>query len=142
MKRIILATFMCLTCLFIGSSCTKENNADAFVGIYNVSVVENVTWGNSSGTLTDSGVLSITKVSGSRVKLSGFISTYGEVTGSSIYLESSTASDASGTITTVFGTGILSGNVLSLSATSTGQLKSNGVFYPFTSFDRFTCIKQ
>ncbi len=133
---------MCLTCLFIGSSCTKENNADAFVGIYNVSVVENVTWGNSSGTLTDSGVLSITKVSGSRVKLSGFISTYGEVTGSSIYLESSTASDASGTITTVFGTGILSGNVLSLSATSTGQLKSNGVFYPFTSFDRFTCIKQ
>lgn len=142
MKRIILATFVCLTCLFLGNSCTKENNADAFVGIYNVSVVENVTWGNSSGTLTDSGVLSITKVSGSRVKLSGFISTYGEVTGSSIYLESSTASDASGTITTVFGTGILSGNVLSLSATSTGQLKNNGVFYPFSSFDRFTCVKQ
>lgn len=142
MKRIILATFMCLACLFLGNSCNKEDYADDYVGIYNVSVVENVTWGNSSGTLTDSGVLSITKVSGSRVKLSGFISTYGEVTGSSIYLESSTASDASGTITTVFGTGILSGNVLSLSATSTGQLKSNGVFYPFTSFDRFTCIKQ
>lgn len=142
MKRIILATFMCLACLFLGNSCTKEDYADDYVGIYNVGLVQNVTWGNSSGTVTDSGVMRITKESRNRVKLEGFISTEGVVTGNSIQLESTTLTDSYGTITTVYGPGLLTGDMLTLSATSTGRLKNNGVFYPFSSFDRFTCVKQ
>lgn len=142
MKRIIMLFAMALVAMFVCNSCTKEDYADAYVGIYNVGLVQNVTWGNSSGTVTDSGVMRITKESRNRVKLEGFISTEGVVTGNSIQLESTTLTDSYGTITTVYGPGLLTGDMLTLSATSTGRLKNNGVFYPFSSFDRFTCVKQ
>ena len=126
----------------IATSCTKEGNADAFVGVYNVSTVEHVTWGNDSGSLTDTGVLIITKVSKNRVKTSGYFSTDGEINGNNVYFESISASDPAGHTTTVFGTGILSGNVLSFTCTSSGQLAYNGVMYPYYSTAQMTCIRQ
>lgn len=140
MKKTLLLSFVVL--LTIATSCSKANNADAFVGQYAVSTIENVTWGNDSGTLTDNGIFTITKLSSSRIQVSGYINTFGEVIGNSLYLESYTTSDSSGELTIVFETGVLKGNVLTLQSTTTGQLKYHGVLYPFYSTARMTCIKQ
>lgn len=140
MKRLVFGVFALL--LMVSTSCSKKDDADAFVGSYSVSTVENVTWGGSSGTVTDNGTLTITKVSSNRVQTSGYFNTFGEVVGSSLYLESKTSTDSSGTLTIVFGTGILNGNVLSLTSTMSGRLASNGVLYPFYSTAQHTCIKQ
>ena len=40
---------------------------------------------------------------------------------------------SAGYMTTPFGPATLSGNVLTMTATSTGQLRHNGKFYPFRS---------
>ena len=140
MKKLLLLSFMVL--LIVASSCTKTGNADAFVGHYSVSTIENVTWGNDSGTLTDNGTFSITKVSSTRIQVSGYLNTFGEVVGNSLYLESYTTSDSYGSLTIVFGTGVLNGNVLTLPSTTTGQLKYNGVPYPYHASTQMTCIKQ
>lgn len=119
-------------CVAMNIACSKEDDADAFVGTYSVSTIENATWGGWSGTLTDNGVLYITKVSSTRVKATGYFSTtFGEVVGSNLYLESKTTSDSAGTLTIVFGVGVLNGNVLILSSTMSGRLGENGVYYPF-----------
>ena len=128
--------------LAVATSCSKDGNADAFVGTYNVSTVENVTWGNDSGSLTDTGVLTIVKVSKNRVRTSGYFSTEGEVNGNNVYFESMSASDSYGHTTTVFGTGTLNGNVLFFTCTSSGQLAYNGVLYPYYSTAQMTCIRQ
>ena len=124
------------------TSCSKTDNAEEFVGIYNVSTVEHVTWGNDSGTLTDTGVLTITKVSKNRVRTSGYFSTEGEISGNNVYFESMSASDSYGHTTTVFDKGTLNGNVLSFTCTSSGQLAYNGVLYPYYSTAQMTCIRQ
>lgn len=140
MKKLAIA--LCALMIAFATSCTKSGNADAFVGTYSVSTVEQVTWGGDSGTLTDTGVLMITKVSSNRVKTSGYFSTEGEVVGNNVYFESMYASDQSGYTTTVFGTGMLNGNVLSLTTTMSGELAYQGVLYPFYSTAQMTCIKQ
>lgn len=137
-----LAVVLCALFVVFATSCTKDGNAEAFVGTYNVSTVEHVTWGNDSGTLTDTGILYITKVSSNRVRTSGYFSTEGEVVGNSVYFESMYAQDAAGYTTTVFGTGNLNGNVLSFTCNSSGQLAYNGVMYPYYSTAQMTCIKQ
>lgn len=140
MKKLIIV----LCALFLASmtSCSKDGNAEAFVGTYSVSTVEQVTWGNDSGTLTDTGVLSITKISKNRVKTSGYFSTEGEISGNNVYFESISASDSYGNTTTVFGTGSLNGNVLTFTCTSSGQLAYHGVLYPYYSNAQMTCIRQ
>ncbi len=140
MKKLAIA--LCTLLLAVATSCTKDGNADAFVGTYNVSTVENVTWGNDSGSLTDTGVLTIVKVSKNRVRTSGYFSTEGEVNGNNVYFESMSASDSYGHTTTVFGTGTLNGNVLFFTCTSSGQLAYNGVLYPYYSTAQMTCIRQ
>ena len=140
MKKLAIA--LCTLLLAVATSCTKDGNADAFVGTYNVSTVENVTWGNDSGSLTDTGVLTIVKVSKNRVRTSGYFSTEGEVNGNNVYFESMSASDSFGHTTTVFGTGTLNGNVLFFTCTSSGQLAYNGVLYPYYSTAQMTCIRQ
>lgn len=134
-----------LTVVLSFSTCTKttiEDDADKFVGVYSVSVVQNVTWGSSSGTLTDSGTIMITKISSNQVQVSGYFNTQGRVSGNNIYLNSTTESDSSGSITTVFGIGIYNGGVITLTGTSSGWLGSNGVQYTYSSTGRFTAIKQ
>ena len=128
--------------MMVITSCSKEDEADAFLGTYSVSTIDNVTWGGSSGTLTDNGTMTITKLSSNRVQLSGYISTFGEVVGKNLYLESTTSSSSSGSLTFVFGTGTLNGNVLIFSTTTTGRMIYNGVYYPYNSIAQHTCIRQ
>lgn len=139
-KLIILAS--CILFVAFATSCSKMDNAEDFVGTYKVSTVEHVTWGNDSGSLTDTGVLTITKVSKNRVRTSGYFSTEGEISGDNVYFESISASDSYGHTTTVFDKGTLNGNVLSFTCTSSGQLAYNGVLYPYYSTAQMTCIRQ
>ena len=74
-KQMIIAS--CLLFVAFATSCSKIDNAEEFVGTYNVSTVEHVTWGNDSGSLTDTGVLTITKVSKNRVRTSVYFTTEG-----------------------------------------------------------------
>lgn len=130
---------------FLTTSCNKtslKDDADDFVGTYNASIIENVRWGNDTGTLTPKGSFIITKVSAKRVKVSGYISTFGEVNGKTVYFESITNTDSAGTTTTVFQQGILNGNVLTFSSTSTGQLKYNGIMYPYSATSSWTAVKN
>ena len=140
MKKLLLGIVGVL--LVATTSCVKTNNADAFVGTYSVSTIEHVTWGSDSGTLTDNGTFIITKVSSSRIQVSGYLNTFCDVVGNSLYLESYTTSDSYGRLTIVFDTGVLKGNVLTLPSTTTGQLKYNGVPYPYHASTQMTCIKQ
>lgn len=144
MKQILLF-FTLLWGFSVLTSCSEletTDAADAFVGSYNVSVVENVVWGYDSGTINDNGMFVITKLSANRIQVRGYISTEGEVVGSSVYLEGSSSSDSAGYLTTSYGVGTLNGNVLTFTANQTGQLASNGVLYPFRNTSYFTAIKQ
>lgn len=123
-------------------ACSEQNDADNLIGTYSVSTVQNVTLGNASTTLTDHGVLRITKISASCVQLSGYFNTTGKVVGSNIYLKSYTDSDANGTSTIEFGVGTLDGDVLTITSSQSGQLGQNGVYYPFHSTGKHTCVKQ
>lgn len=143
--RIVVAmTIGSLTIL----ACSKEVNgfsegdADRFVGTYSISVTEQVVWGGDSGTITNTGVLIITKVSDTQVRATGFFNDIGEVANSAIYFESIKSSDSAGYMTTTFGPATLSGNVLTMTATSNGKLASNGVLYPFRSTQHITGIKR
>ena len=142
MKR-ILTIFLCIGLL---SSCSgtlqKEDEADAFVGTWNVSVVEHVVWGASSGTLTDTGTLLITKVSANRVQTSGYFRTQGEVVGNVVYFEAMHSSDAAGYMDDVFGPATLNGNVITVTGNTTGQLKDNGILYPYRRTAEITMIRK
>ena len=144
-SRLSFFAFAVITASFLTNSCSPDalkDDADDFVGTYKASVIENVRWGSDGGTLTPTGTFFITKVSASRVKVSGYIDTYGEVNGKTVYFESMYNSDLEGYITTVFQQGILNGNVLTFSTTSTGQLKYNGILYPYSATSSWTAIKQ
>lgn len=143
-RRQLIATSIFLSALF-AISCSPDalkDDADNFVGTYKASVIENVRWGSDSGTLTPTGTFYISKVSANRVKVTGYINTYGEVNGKTVYFESMYSSDSEGYITTVFQQGILNGNVLTFSTTSTGQLKYNGKMYPYSATSSWTAIRQ
>ena len=125
------------------SSCTKNDYEDAnkFVGTYSVSATEFVTWGGSSGTLSNSGILSITKISRNRVQTRGFFSTQGTVSGTSLYLEGFNTSDESGYIAYSFSSAVLSGNVITLTMYGTGKLGENGYYYPFRLSSNITAVR-
>ena len=125
MKKYVIGAFALL--LVVITSCTKTNNADAFVGRYAVSTIENATWGGSSGTLTDNGTMTITKVSSSRIQVNGYFNTFGEVVGNNVYLESYTTTDSSGSLTIVFGTGTLNGNNITVNTDANVLLILDGV---------------
>ena len=144
-SRLSFFAFTVIAASILTNSCSPEafkDDADDFVGTYKASVIDNVHWGSDGGTLTPTGTFYISKVSASRVKVSGYIDTYGEVNGKTVYFESMYNSDSEGNMTTVFQQGILNGNVLTFSTTSTGQLKYNGILYPFSATSSWTAIKQ
>ena len=138
--------FLLLAVGLLFSSCSgtlnKEDEADAFVGTWSVSVVEDVVWGASSGTLTDTGTLFITKISANRVQTGGYFRTEGEVVGNVVYFEAMHSSDYAGYIDSVFGPATLSGNVITVTGNSTGQLKDNGKAYPYRRTAKMTLIRQ
>ena len=120
----------------------EEDDADAFVGTWNLSMVESVVWGAASGTLTDTGTLFISKLSANRVQTNGFFKTQGEVVGNTVYFEATHTSDTEGYLDTVFGPATLNGNVITLTSNQTGKLRSNGVLYPTRSSAQITLIRQ
>ena len=138
--------FVSFFCFALLNSCSTNNieidDADAFVGVYSVSVIENIIWGGSSGTINDNGTFRITKLSANRVQIEGYISTQAEVSGTSIFLEGGRYSDNTGYFTTSYGTGILDGNVLTFTANQSGQLAENGVLYPYRNTSYFTAIRK
>lgn len=143
-RHLLTATSIFGLALF-AISCSLEalkDDSDDFVGTYKASVIENVRWGSDSGTLTPTGTFYISKVSANRVQVTGYINTYGEVNGKTVYFESMYDSDSEGYITTVFQQGILNGNVLTFSTTSSGQLKYNGKMYPYSATSSWTAIRQ
>lgn len=143
MKRLMSFVAVLLTLFF--TSCSKESlsdDADAFVGTYSVSVVEYVVWGAASATLTDTGTLMITKISSNRVQTSGYFRTQGEVVGKTVYFEAMHSSDSEGYLEDVFGPATLSGNVITVTGKTTGQLKDNGKLYPYRRTSEITMIRQ
>ena len=137
----------CLLIIFTFVSCGKTENqeeqADKFVGIYSISVVEHIVWGNDSGIINKNETLTIKKLSPTKVQVYGAgIYTTGEVSGYVIQLEGTYASDGSGYFTTTFGTGILSGNILKFTANHTGKLAYNGILYPYRNSIDYTAVKQ
>jgi len=118
------------------------DNAYDFIGVYKVSVIEHVVWGASSGTLNDTGTLTITRINKNRVQTNGYFRTQGEVVGNVVYFEAMHSSDSDGYIDSVFGPATLNGNVITVTGNQTGQLKSNGVLYPYRSTNEITMIRQ
>ena len=145
--RRLLYLFFASVVLTTLVSCSKEfakaEDADAFVGTYRVTIVENVVWGGDSGTLNDNGTLRLEKISANKVQIiSNFIYEQADVAGNMIYIPGDTFSDSAGYYTRSYSSGILSGNVLTFTRYHTGQLASYGVLYPYRSTAQFTAIKQ
>lgn len=136
-------TIIALTlCVFLNTACTKEDDADAFVGTYSVSDIENVTCAGMSHTSTFTGTLNISKVSANRVQTSGWFSTFGEVIGNAVYFESYTYTSSESSLTTAFSSGSINGNVLLFTTTTSGMMKLSGSWYSYSSIGQHTCIKQ
>ena len=132
MKKLLLNCLLLSIFAVLNSACSKQDDdADAFVGYYTTSATVTSTWAGTTHTSALSGNMTITKVSANRVKTSGWMSTYGEVVGNAIYLESYPYSESDYTTTTVFGPGFLNGNVLTFSCTESGKILSSGTWYPY-----------
>lgn len=145
MKHLFYLTLF--SCCALLNSCSGDNieidDADAFIGVYSVSVIENVVWGSGSGTINDNGMIRITKLSANRVQINGYINTQAEISGTYIFLEGNTNSDNTGQyLTTSYGKGTLNGNILTFTANQTGQLASNGILYPYRNTSYFTAIRK
>ena len=142
MRRFVFLVTAALITFSCSGTLDKEDEADAFVGTWNVSVVEHVVWGAASGTLTDTGTLMITKISANRVQTSGYFRTQGEVVGNIVYFEAMHSSDSAGYMDDVFGPATLNGNVITVTGNTTGQLKDNGVAYPYRRTAEITMIRK
>ena len=142
MKRLLLSCILLALFAVINTSCTKQDDADAFVGFYSTSAVVTSTWGGSTNTSTSNGTMTITKVSANQIQTSGWFNTYGEVVGNALYLESCSHNASDFIVTNVFGTGFINGNVLTFSCTTSGKILAHGTWYPYYSTSQHTCIKQ
>ena len=143
MKKIRNLTIIIFISLGLSSCINNEDSAtvDNLVGTYSISAVEYVTWGYSSGTMSNSGMLTISKISGNRIQTSGFFSTTGTVSGNTLFFEAFNSSDAYGYITYSFSSATLSGNVMTFTIYASGQLADNGVMYPYRMTSNVTAIK-
>ena len=124
--------------LILFSSCSKEDPADNFVGTYFVRAVGNVVWGNSTGVVTDSGYLSISKVSADRIQTKGFLSISGDVSGNTVFFESTYESKGNAYLTTTFEPATKNSDVFYLSCDIIGQLPSGGRLYPYHEKTKMT----
>ena len=137
MKRILHI----LLFLLLAISCTgldpTPDPADAFVGRYTYTTNYFVTWGADSGSLSDNGAFTLTKLSKDQVKMTGAWTSIGEVVGDTVSFSEDMQSDAAGYITYKFGVGTLTGKTLIFNYSGSGSLKyTNGVAYPWTCSGR------
>ncbi len=140
MKKFLQIIAIAAIFSYVCTSCEKESEIGSIndlVGTYHVELTEDIVWGNSSGTTHDSGTVVITHLYDNKVKLSGFISTQGEVIDGYLYLENQTHSDIYGYTSTTYKKAIFGAGIITIWANVTGQLASNGVLYPFSSYCYF-----
>lgn len=146
MKSLLQYIICTISTFFLLVSCSGplgRDDADAFVGTWNVSTIDHVVWGAASGTLTDTGTLQISKISSNRVQTSGYFQTQGEVVGNVVYFEPMHYSSGSAEyLDTVFGPATLKGNVITVTLNTTGQLKNNGIAYPYRATSETTMIRK
>lgn len=142
MKKNLHGLALLLLIIILITACKKQDDADAFIGTYSVSTTLTSTWAGMSHTNALSGTMDITKISANRVHTTGWISTFGEIVGNTIYFESYDYSEPEFTVTCVFGPGALNGNILTFNCTESGQIQSFGNWYNYYSTSQHTCIKQ
>ena len=146
MKSRIALLMVLTTVAVLLVSCSGGLNgdpADEFVGIYKVTVYAQVKWGGDEGSFVDHGTLYMIKVSPNKVKISGFFSTYGTIaSGSWIVFDDVHTSDSEGYIDERYNVAKLKNNVLQFTSLGTGQLKYNGVLYPWKRLSEYTAVKQ
>ncbi len=142
MKKILHGLALLLLIIILITACKKQDDADAFIGTYSVSTTLTSTWAGMSHTNALSGTMDITKITANRVHTTGWISTFGEIVGNTIYFESYDYSEPDFTVTCVFAPGVLNGNVLTFNCTESGRIQSFGNWYNYYSTSQHTCIKQ
>lgn len=144
MKKFLQFFIIAVVGCCVSISCEKENaggigSMEDLVGTYSVNLEQNIVWGGDSGTAYDSGTITITKTSGNRVKLRGFISTTGELINGKLHLDSNTSTDSYGYLTTTYNSVIFGGGIITIWARTSGQLATTpyGTKYSFSSLDYF-----
>ena len=143
MKKSNLFIVAILNILFV--SCMLDdfgNDAEKVVGTYSVSSVDHVTWGGATGTLTNSGNLTIIRTYGNNIQTSGFFNTTGRVSGNTVCFDGFTSSNASGNIVYTFEPAYYSNNMMVFSIYGYGSLADNGTFYSFQVISNVTAIKN
>ncbi len=147
LRLFIIAAISCCTCI----SCEKEEleggttigSMEDLLGTYSVTVEENVFWGGDSGTINDTGTITITILDKNRVQLRGLISTKGELVNGKLYLDSETNTDSYGYLSTTYKNVIFGAGILTIWSETSGRLATtpNGTLYPFSSLCYFEGIK-
>ena len=137
-----------LLAALISVSCKKvvSDDADAFVGDFAISVIENSHYDSKTGILPGSiiqlGTLHVTKVSANEVLINGYVNTVGEVDGNDITFKKIIYRSSYTEYTTVFEKGTLKDGELEFTSFTEGQTMINGVMCPYTVSSSWTCIKQ
>lgn len=131
MKRTLFSLMSMLLIVSCSGLVEQEDPADGFVGTYTYSSVEYVTWGAASGTVPWNGTFRVTKTGSNTISLSGSFNTTGTVSGTTMILSPHKVSDGAGYIYYGYTNGFLSGDVLSFTVTSQGELADNGRLYPY-----------
>ena len=138
MKRFLRYFTIAIICCSILASCEKDSDIGSMkdlLGTYSVTVKEDVFWGADSGTLYDSGIITITQISKDMVQLSGLISTQGTLIDGKLHLSPETNSDSYGFLRTTYTSALFAGGILTIWSKVSGQLATTpyGVRYPFSS---------
>lgn len=131
MKKILLLIIASAMMLV---SCTTEEESvmNQLVGTYSLIGSQYVTWGRDAGTLNVNSKLFIYSTGENTFHVSGYYQTDGRIVGNMLYFDSYRTSDSTGYMDIAISPTTLIGNQMNISDTSSGQLKSNGVPYPFT----------
>ena len=88
------------------------------------------------------GVFTLEKVSSNTVQMTGSWTTTGTVNGNTVRFVLCPQSDSKGFVNYSFGSGRLSGNMLTFSYTGSGQVKYGNLAYPWEESGNVTATKQ
>lgn len=148
----ILAAATAALATVCAASCTEldlADEADKFVGEYNLSITETVNVA-SIETLTYSyiGTLTVTKTGPTSVHFQAkygdglCFNTLGEAAGSNVVLNGITSNESTGKCTSTFSPVTLTGNILTFTMYMSGDLYSGGTTYPFHATSAITATRK
>lgn len=142
-QKIHWGIVLCILELVTIFGCTKEPfyTADDYVGTYSVSVINRTRIGAETMTDSGSGKFAIYKISSSRAQVVGYIDTYAEIKGNTIYFEPTSYSSSSYQMQMSFNPGRLNGKILTFSTVSSGHYYYNGRSVPCSIETDWTAIK-